>query len=93
LNKLEIDPLTVMMMTEQLFEEDAAAGRVQEVTREELMEVILKIRGNREVTMRDLVETRCDIRQMLTRRVDEICEKIAVLTQRLDDSDDEGSLS
>eukprot|EP00930_Biecheleria_cincta_P033301 TRINITY_DN23063_c0_g1_i1.p1 TRINITY_DN23063_c0_g1~~TRINITY_DN23063_c0_g1_i1.p1 ORF type:complete len:624 (-),score=145.33 TRINITY_DN23063_c0_g1_i1:45-1868(-) len=90
LDQLEINPLTVMMMTEQLFEEDADAGRVQEVTREELMEVILKIRGNREVTMRDLVETRCDIRRMLTRRVDEICEKIAILMQKLDYSDDEG---
>lgn len=43
----EVKPEDVIDLTEYLFEEDEDAGREQEVTREELLEVILKIRGGR----------------------------------------------
>eukprot|EP00931_Biecheleriopsis_adriatica_P117502 TRINITY_DN93008_c0_g1_i1.p1 TRINITY_DN93008_c0_g1~~TRINITY_DN93008_c0_g1_i1.p1 ORF type:complete len:597 (-),score=120.51 TRINITY_DN93008_c0_g1_i1:121-1878(-) len=71
LRQLEVEPEDLIELTETLYEQDARHGKVQEVTREELMEVILKIRGTREVTMQDIVELRCDIRRLLTRRFNE----------------------
>merc|ERR1740121_153893 len=72
LKELNVNPQYLMDLTESLFEDDKDAGRVQEVTREELMEVILKIRGNRDVTMQDLVEVQVDIRKVVHRRMDEM---------------------
>eukprot|EP00930_Biecheleria_cincta_P025060 TRINITY_DN1787_c0_g1_i2.p1 TRINITY_DN1787_c0_g1~~TRINITY_DN1787_c0_g1_i2.p1 ORF type:complete len:689 (-),score=156.56 TRINITY_DN1787_c0_g1_i2:135-2180(-) len=83
LNSLEVNPRYVMDVTEKLFEEDKEAGRVQEVTREELMEVILKIRGNREVTMQDLVEVQVDIRKVVHRRMDEMQRMFENLSRQL----------
>mmetsp|Transcript_89684 Transcript_89684/g.159328 ORF Transcript_89684/g.159328 Transcript_89684/m.159328 type:complete len:574 (+) Transcript_89684:89-1810(+) len=72
LQELEVNPQYLMDLTESLFEQDADAGRAQEVTREELMEVILKVRGNRDVTMEDIVETRCDLRKVMYRMQEDI---------------------
>lgn len=47
-------PEDVIDLTEYLFEQDEDAGREQEVTREELLEVILKIRGGREISNQDV---------------------------------------
>ncbi|CAE7256265.1 para, partial [Symbiodinium pilosum] len=50
LSELQVKPEDVIDLTEYLFEQDIDAGREQEVTREELLEVILKIRGGREIS-------------------------------------------
>ena len=50
----EVKPEDVIDLTEYLFEQDEDAGREQEVTREELLEVILKIRGGREISNQDV---------------------------------------
>ena len=83
----------LIVLTEPLFEQDADAGREQEVTREELLKlgprdaaashgplfgtecchcvlrnVILDMRGDRDVRMEDIVELRCDIRRFVHRQ-------------------------
>eukprot|EP00930_Biecheleria_cincta_P055626 TRINITY_DN41931_c0_g1_i1.p1 TRINITY_DN41931_c0_g1~~TRINITY_DN41931_c0_g1_i1.p1 ORF type:complete len:613 (-),score=104.03 TRINITY_DN41931_c0_g1_i1:229-2022(-) len=78
LEKLDVNPMYVMDLTEKLFEEDIAAGRVPEVTREELMEVILKVRGNRNVAMQDLVEVQIDLRRLLCRSMNKIDELLSM---------------
>lgn len=92
LEELEVNAANLLEVTEQLYEDDKAAGRVQEVTREELMEVILKVRGNREVSMHDLVEARCDLRRLMNRRVDEITSMIQELSDRFDRCFAQGAL-
>jgi len=79
LEELEVNPSNLIDMTDSLFEADADAGRVQEVTREELMEVILKIRGNRAVQMEDIVETRCDLRKVISRNSQDMLREVEAM--------------
>lgn len=79
MEQLEVNPSNLIDMTDSLFEEDADAGRVQEVTREELMEVILKVRGNRAVQMEDIVETRCDLRKVISRNKQEMLNGVEAM--------------
>lgn len=72
LENLKVNPQYLMDLTEPLFEADKDAGRIQEVTREELMDVILKIRGSREVSMMDLVEVQIDLRRVIFREIGEL---------------------
>eukprot|EP00930_Biecheleria_cincta_P037727 TRINITY_DN25922_c0_g1_i1.p1 TRINITY_DN25922_c0_g1~~TRINITY_DN25922_c0_g1_i1.p1 ORF type:complete len:550 (-),score=94.10 TRINITY_DN25922_c0_g1_i1:185-1834(-) len=81
LEELEVKPEDLIELTESLYEDDLANGRVQDVTREELMEVILKVRGNRSVMMQDIVEVHCDIRRLVARR----CESLQAATEKLSD--------
>jgi len=84
LEELEVNPNDLLELTESLYEDDLAHGRVQEVTREELMEVILKVRGNRSVMMQDIVEVRCDIRRLVTRRCESLQAAVEQLSRRID---------
>ncbi|CAJ1422069.1 unnamed protein product [Effrenium voratum] len=68
LKELDVDLDNLIVLTEPLFEQDVDAGREQEVTREELLNVILDMRGDRDVRMEDLVRLRCDLRRYLSRR-------------------------
>jgi hypothetical protein len=83
LQELGVNPEFVMDLTEALFEDDKAAGRVQEVTREELMKVILKIRGERELNMGDLVEVQVDLRRLVHRRMDECLDLLEKTYRKL----------
>ncbi|CAK9034095.1 Voltage-dependent T-type calcium channel subunit alpha-1H [Durusdinium trenchii] len=56
---------------------DVDEGREQEVTREELLNlggwnVILNMRGDRDVRMEDLVRLRCDLRRYLSRQFQQL---------------------
>jgi len=83
LEELEVVPSHLLDLTERLFEDDAANGRVQEVTREELMEIILKIRGFREVSMQDMVEVHCDLRTMVLRVEENMNKRFETMLQKL----------
>lgn len=84
LEELEVNPADLLELTNTLYDDDLAHGRVQEVTREELMEVILKVRGNRSVMMQDIVEVRCDIRRLVTRRCESLQAAVEQLSRRID---------
>eukprot|EP00439_Symbiodinium_sp_Y106_P063379 s1557_g9.t2 len=75
LKELDVDVDNLIVLTEPLFEQDADAGREQEVTREELLNVILDMRGDRDVRMEDIVELRCDIRRFVHRQTNELVKK------------------
>ncbi|CAK9083711.1 unnamed protein product [Durusdinium trenchii] len=62
----------LIVLTEPLFEQDVDEGREQEVTREELLNVILNMRGDRDVRMEDLVRLRCDLRRYLSRQFQQL---------------------
>ncbi|CAE7191499.1 CACNA1H [Symbiodinium sp. KB8] len=75
LKELDVNVDNLIVLTEPLFEQDADAGREQEVTREELLNVILDMRGDRDVRMEDIVELRCDIRRFVHRQTNELVKK------------------
>jgi len=75
LKELDVNVDNLIVLTEPLFEQDADAGREQEVTREELLNVILEMRGDRDVRMEDIVELRCDIRRFVHRQTNEMLKK------------------
>lgn len=68
LRELDVDLEDLLVLTEPLFEQDVDEGREQEVTREELLNVILDMRGDRDVRMEDIVRMRCDMRRYLSRQ-------------------------
>ncbi|CAJ1404142.1 unnamed protein product [Effrenium voratum] len=72
LKELDVDLDNLIVLTEPLFEQDVDAGREQEVTREELLNVILDMRGDRDVRMEDLVRLRCDLRRYLSRQFQQL---------------------
>eukprot|EP00931_Biecheleriopsis_adriatica_P009297 TRINITY_DN110372_c0_g1_i1.p1 TRINITY_DN110372_c0_g1~~TRINITY_DN110372_c0_g1_i1.p1 ORF type:complete len:677 (-),score=176.51 TRINITY_DN110372_c0_g1_i1:14-2044(-) len=79
LRQLEVEPEAVLVLTEALFEDDEDAGREAKVTREELLEVILKIRGNREVTMQDIISAQMDLRKVVLRETAELMDMVKKL--------------
>eukprot|EP00931_Biecheleriopsis_adriatica_P053006 TRINITY_DN30942_c0_g1_i1.p1 TRINITY_DN30942_c0_g1~~TRINITY_DN30942_c0_g1_i1.p1 ORF type:complete len:680 (-),score=162.25 TRINITY_DN30942_c0_g1_i1:39-2078(-) len=83
LRELDVEPKSVLELTEALFEDDEDEGREASVTREELLEVILKIRGNREVNMEDLISVQLDLRKVVSRHADEVMEKMQKMTELL----------
>ncbi|CAK9085208.1 unnamed protein product [Durusdinium trenchii] len=72
LKELDVDFEDLIVLTEPLFEQDVDEGREQEVTREELLNVILNMRGDRDVRMEDLVRLRCDLRRYLSRQFQQL---------------------
>ena len=85
LAELQVKPEDVIDLTEYLFEEDADAGREQEVTREELLEVILKIRGARAISNQDIIDVRCDIRRIVQRQTGLVLREVDQLQRRMSD--------
>eukprot|EP00435_Cladocopium_sp_Y103_P034883 s1355_g9.t1 len=72
LKELDVDLEDLLVLTEPLFEQDVDEGREQEVTREELLNVILDMRGDRDVRMEDIVRMRCDMRRYLSRQFQQL---------------------
>lgn len=85
LSELQVKPEDVIDLTEYLFEEDEDAGREQEVTREELLEVILKIRGGRTISNQDIIDVRCDIRRIVQRQTGLVLREVNHLQKRMAD--------
>ncbi|CAE7625694.1 para [Symbiodinium sp. CCMP2456] len=90
LSELQVKPEDVIDLTEYLFEQDQDAGREQEVTREELLEVILKIRGGREISNQDIIDVRCDaclqhadIRRIVQRQTGLVLREMGHLCRRI----------
>lgn len=83
LSELQVKPEDVIDLTEYLFEQDQDAGREQEVTREELLEVILKIRGGREISNQDIIDVRCDIRRIVQRQTGLVLKEMGHLCRRI----------
>eukprot|EP00931_Biecheleriopsis_adriatica_P087535 TRINITY_DN6199_c0_g6_i1.p1 TRINITY_DN6199_c0_g6~~TRINITY_DN6199_c0_g6_i1.p1 ORF type:complete len:669 (+),score=119.06 TRINITY_DN6199_c0_g6_i1:3-2009(+) len=83
LSELEVEPRSVLQLTEALFEEDEDRGDQPAVTREELLELILNIRGDRDLTMQDLINVQLDLRKVTTRHFEEMMAKFnEMLAQR-----------
>lgn len=72
LKELGVDLEDLLVLTEPLFEQDFDEGREQEVTREELLNIILDMRGDRDVRMEDIVRMRCDMRRYLSRQFQQL---------------------
>lgn len=85
LSELQVKPEDVIDLTEYLFEEDEDAGREQEVTREELLEVILKIRGGRTISNQDIIDVRCDIRRIVQRQTGLVLREVNHVQKRMAD--------
>ncbi|CAK9067616.1 unnamed protein product [Durusdinium trenchii] len=83
LSELQVKPEDVIDLTEYLFEQDEDAGREQEVTREELLEVILKIRGGRTISNQDIIDVRCDIRRIVQRQTNMVLREVSYLQRCL----------
>lgn len=76
LKELDVELEDLLVLTEPLFERDVDEGREQEVTREELLNVILNMRGDRDVRMEDIVSMRCDMRRYLSRQFEQLNDSI-----------------